>query len=143
MKSTHFQLSKLLIALLGVFISFSLFAEEKLPEELKGIGVTEHIGSKVDLDLTFKDETGKTVPLKTYFSGEKPVLFFLVYYECPNLCTFVLNGAIESLQRIDKLPGKDFEIVALSFDPTEGPELAAEKKTAFSHRDQGQYSQCV
>jgi len=104
---------------------------EKIPQELEGVGVEEHLGSKINTELTFQDETGATVPLKKYFNGTKPVLFFLVYYECPNLCTFVLNAAVDSIKKINLLPGKDFEMVAVSIDPRETPDLAQQKKTAY------------
>jgi protein SCO1/2 len=112
-------------------ISVICLGAEKIPDELKGIGINDTTGKKIDLNLTFKDETGKELPLQNYFSKGKPVLFFLVYYECPNLCTFVLNGAVDALKGIDKSPGKDFEIVALSFDPRETAELSVPKKAAY------------
>jgi protein SCO1/2 len=113
-------------------IIFSQYSSaEKLPPELEGVGVEEHLGSKINTELTFQDETGATVPLKKYFNGTKPVLFFLVYYECPNLCTFVLNAAVDSIKKINLLPGKDFEMVAVSIDPRETPDLAKQKKEAY------------
>jgi protein SCO1/2 len=104
---------------------------EKVPMELQGVGVDEHLGSKINLELGFTDDSGKPVQLKKYFNGSKPVLFFLVYYECPNLCTFVLNAAVDSIKNLNLLPGKDFEMVAVSIDPKETPDLAAKKKNAY------------
>ena len=113
-------------------ISLCSFAfAEKLPQELEDVGINEHLGSTLDLNTSFQDETGATVPLKKYFDGTKPVLFFLVYYECPNLCTFVLNSAVDSMKKMNWTSGKDFEVVALSFNPKETFDLAKEKKDAY------------
>jgi protein SCO1 len=103
-----------------------------VPDELKGIGITEHLGDQVFLgDYTFKNETGKDVKLADYFHAGRPVLLTLVYYECPNLCNFLLNGLVKSLKTLDWTPGKNFEIVTLSINPNEKPELAEKKKAAY------------
>ncbi len=122
-------LSIILIVLSFLFSCFS-FAE-KLPAELQDVGITEHLGDRINLALNFQDESGQNISLNKYFNGTKPVLFFLVYYECPNLCTMVLNGAIDSLKKINLKPGQDFDVVAVSFDPKENSELASEKKKAY------------
>ena len=74
------------------------------------------------------------LPLSTYFSGHKPVLLALVYYTCPMLCTLVLNGVESSLKAISLDPGRDFEVVAVSFDPHDTPEIAAAKKANYLQR---------
>ncbi len=103
-----------------------------IPDELKGIGITEHLGDQVPLsDYTFKNEVGKDVKLADYFHAGRPVLLTLVYYECPNLCNFLLNGLVKSLKNLDWTPGQNFEIVTLSINPNEKPELAEKKKTAY------------
>src|SRR5690606_25129526 len=81
----------------------------------------------------FKDEHGNTVTLGDY-TGDKPIVFSLVYYGCPMLCGQILNGLTRSLQMLEDVPmvaGKEFEVVTLSFDPEEKPELALEKKKSF------------
>jgi protein SCO1/2 len=107
------------------------FAQE-IPKELKDVGIVEHLGDTVSVqDLTFKDESGRDVRLSEYFAPGRPVLLNLVYYGCGNLCSFVLNGLVSSLQKIDWVPGKQFELVTLSIDPTETPELAHRKKESY------------
>lgn len=101
------------------------------PKEMEGVQIVEHLGDKLPLDLTFRDETGAPVRLGQYFGGERPVLVTLVYYNCPMLCNLVLNGAIEGLRGVDFTPGVDFEIVTVSIDHREGPELAAAKKKTY------------
>src|SRR5580698_4417200 len=86
------------LCVLTAFLCSPASHAEKLPSELEGVGVDEHLGSTIDLSQNFKDENGTTVPLKKYFNGVKPVLFFLVYYDCPNLCTLVLNAAVDSMK---------------------------------------------
>ncbi|MCC7442982.1 MAG: SCO family protein [Bdellovibrionales bacterium] len=78
------------------------------------------------------NEEGKTVPLSRYFESGKPVLLSIVYYNCPSLCGFVLNGLLATLKNLEGwTPGDQFELVTLSMDHREGPELAREKKAAF------------
>jgi protein SCO1 len=104
---------------------------EKIPQELQDVGIDEHLGSQVDPKLSFVDDTGKPVQLGQYFGTTKPVLFFLVYYECPNLCTFVLNAAVDAMKDLPWNAGQKYEVVAVSVDPREKPELAARKKQAY------------
>jgi protein SCO1 len=101
-----------------------------VPEALRGIGIDQRLDESVPLDLTFRDETGETVRLGSYF-GSRPVVLALVYYECPMLCTLVLNGLISSLKALSFDAGREFDVVAVSFDPEETPELAAAKKETY------------
>ncbi len=102
-------------------------AEDPLPSQLEGVGIDQHMDAQVPVDLTFRDETGKTVVFGDLLGG-KPTILNLVYYECPMLCTLVLNGLLSSLRALPFEVGKEFNIVTLSIDPGEGPELAAAKK---------------
>jgi protein SCO1/2 len=103
-----------------------------IPDELNGIGITEHLGDQVSIDdYTFKNEAGQDVKLSDYFHAGRPVLLTLVYYECPNLCNFLLNGLVASLKTLDWTPGQNFEIVTLSINPNEKPVLAEKKKAAY------------
>ncbi|MDM7914193.1 MAG: SCO family protein [Candidatus Eisenbacteria bacterium] len=104
---------------------------EPLPQELEGVGITEHLNDPVPLDLRFRDEEGRDVALRDYFHQGRPVVLALVYYECPMLCTLVLNGMVEALKEVPMTPGKEYEIVAVSFNPTETPELAEMKKETY------------
>jgi len=96
----------------------------------QSITIEQKLNEQVPLDLTFRDETGRTVQLKQYF-GRKPVLLTLVYYECPSLCGLVLQGLLKSLRVLNYTPGEQFEIVTVSISPQETPELAAQKKLNF------------
>jgi protein SCO1/2 len=101
------------------------------PPGLEGVGIDQRLNEQVPLNLTFKDEQGKTVMLGDYFHEGRPVILNLVYYECPMLCTEVLNGLTSALKVIRFEPGKQFEIVTLSIDPRETPQLAANKKAMY------------
>jgi protein SCO1 len=103
-----------------------------IPDELKGIGITEKLGSTVDIqNLTFRNEAGESVVLADYFKSHRPVLLTLVYYECPSLCGFVLNGVKDSLKKFAWNPGEQFEMVTVSINPKETPELASAKKESY------------
>jgi protein SCO1/2 len=100
------------------------------PAILQEIGWDQNLGQKIPLDLRFKDETGRDVVLGDYF-GERPVVLSLVYYECPMLCTISLNGLARALEVLSFVPGQEFEVLTVSFDAREGPDLAAAKKKAY------------
>lgn len=109
----------------------SAFGNE-VPTELEAVGIQEHLGGQVSInDLHFKDDEGKDVTLSKYFSRGRPVLLAMVYYECPNLCNMLLNGLTDSLKSLDWTPGDQFDIVAVSINPRETPDLAAKKKAAY------------
>ena len=95
------------------------------------IGIEQRLGETLPLDLSFVDEAGRTVPLGGYF-GEKPVVLALVYYECPMLCTQVLNGLLRSLKVLAFSVGDEFDIVTVSIDPGESASLAAAKKREYT-----------
>lgn len=103
------------------------------PGVLQEVGFDQHLGESVPLDLTFTDETGSSVRLGDYF-GKKPVVLSLVYYKCPMLCTISLNGLAGALEVLSFVPGQEFEVVTVSFDPSETPQLAAAKKSAYMAR---------
>jgi protein SCO1/2 len=105
-----------------------------LPGGLLGVGIDQKLDQQVPLDLTFKDEAGRDVPLSAFFSKGKPVVLALVYYRCPMLCTQILTGLESSLKAVTFNPGQDFEVVAVSFDPKDTPELAASKKQTYLRR---------
>jgi protein SCO1 len=107
-------------------------AAERVPI-LREVGIDQKLDQQVPLDLPFTDETGKDVRLGDYFTT-RPVLLALVYYECPMLCTQVLNGLVGSLSGITFDVGKDFDLVVVSFDPGETPALAAERRKFFLKR---------
>lgn len=104
--------------------------ERELPQELRGVGIEQRLGEQVPLDLTFRDEDGREARLGQYFQG-RPVILVLAYYRCPMLCTQVLNGLLECLRGLVFDAGRQFQVVTVSFDPRERPELAAAKKASY------------
>jgi protein SCO1 len=109
--------------------------QDQKPRILEQVGIDQKLNTQLPLDLTFRDEHGKTVRLGDYF-GSKPVIVSLVYYRCPMLCEQVLNGMTAALNVLRFDVGKEFNIVTVSIDPTETPEIAAKKKEVFLHRYQ-------
>lgn len=107
-------------------------ATERIPL-LKDVDLVQRLGNGVPLDLPFVDETGKDVMLGDYF-GRRPVVLALVYFECPMLCTQVLNGAFSTMDAMPFTTGNEFDLVVVSFDPGETPALAAQKKRAYFER---------
>ncbi len=101
-------------------------------KELQGVGIDEKIGTNIDLNLTFKDENGETVTLAKYINGSHiPVIISPVYYSCPGLCNFHLNGLTDALKLMDWNVGDKFKVVAISFDAKETPDLALKKKASY------------
>jgi protein SCO1 len=99
----------------------------QMPSVLSQVSFDQRLNEQLPLDLQFKDEEGRPVRLGDYF-GHKPVVLAFVYYECPMLCTQVLNGLTTSLMVLHETVGREFDVVAVSFDPRETPVLASGKK---------------
>jgi protein SCO1/2 len=103
------------------------------PPGLKHVGIEQHLNDQIPPNLTFLDENGKAVRLGDYF-GKRPLILNLVYYQCPMLCGEVLSG-LESAMRVLKFDvGKDFDVLTVSFDPRETPQMAAAKKAEYLKR---------
>jgi protein SCO1 len=107
-------------------------ANEK-PSVLNGVGIAQHLNQQLPLNLAFTDETGRAVRLGDYF-GKRPAILALVYYQCPMLCSEELNGLTGALQMVKFVPGKDFNVIVVSIDPSEGPQLAEAKKRIYLKR---------
>ncbi|MGC2238208.1 MAG: SCO family protein [Pyrinomonadaceae bacterium] len=107
-----------------------------MPPALEKVGIEQKLDSSLPLEAEFKDENGKTVKLGEYFGKGRPIVLALVYYECPMLCNEVLNGLTGSLKGITFDAGKDFDVIAISFDARENdkPELAKNKKASYLAR---------
>lgn len=103
------------------------------PPGLKNVGVEQRLNQELPLDLTFQDESGKTVRLGQYF-GSKPVVLSFVYYRCPMLCPELLMGLESALRVLKFNVGDQFQVVTVSFDPRDTPELAAAKKATIISR---------
>ena len=122
---------KAVLPILAAALAAGAWAEQPLPPQLEGVGVTEQLGRNVDLNLTFVGESGRVVKLGDFFHQGRPVILNLVYYSCPMLCNLVLNGQTSAVGKLPWTPGNEFEIVTISIDPSETPELARQKKAAY------------
>lgn len=100
-------------------------------KELENVGIKEKIGQQLDLTLTFKNEEGQTISLGSLINGRLPVILSPVYYSCPNLCNFHLNGLTDALKEMDWSVGQKFQVIAVSFDSKETPEVAKAKKANY------------
>ena len=103
------------------------------PPKLENVGIEQHLDAQVPLDLTFRDETGKTVKLGDYF-GRKPIILDLAYYNCTMLCGEVLLGLTGAMKMVSFNAGDQYDVVIVSFDPKDTPELAAAKKNEYVQR---------
>jgi protein SCO1/2 len=128
--------SGVMAALVFALLGSSVRADEpagQVPLILRDIGFDQRLGERLPLDTQFRDEAGRTVRLGQYF-GQKPVILSVVYYECPMLCTLTLNGLVSALDTLSFDVGREFEVVTVSFNSRETPELAAAKKAAYLKR---------
>lgn len=96
-----------------------------------GVGVDEHLGAAIDLDLQFIAENGYPVALRDFFHKGKPVILDLIYYSCPMLCNLILNGQAQVMREIPWNPGDQYEVVTISIDPNESFDLARRKKESY------------
>src|SRR5437870_1150832 len=104
-----------------------------MPRALREIGFDQNLDQSIPLDVTFRDESGRDVRIGDYF-GKRPVVLVFAYYDCPMLCTQVLNGLASALNVLSLMPGKDFEIVTVSFNPADTPASATTKKAVYLER---------
>ena len=122
------------LALTGV-MAFSAEAQRATtPAILSKVGITQNLNARIPPDLVFRDETGKSVRIGDFF-GQKPIVLSLVYFDCPALCTEVLNGELRTMKAISLDLGKDFDAVTVSFEPKDTPALAKAKRDVYA----GQY----
>jgi protein SCO1 len=115
-------------ALLGT--NALVLAQPNVTSPVSAYSYEQRMGAQVPPDLKFFDETGKEVTLGDYF-GKRPIFLVIVQYHCRMLCTEVLNGLVEALRGMPGEPGDQFEVLTISFDNRETPELAAEKKAKY------------
>ena len=105
---------------------------------LDKVGIAQHLNQQLPLNLTFTDDAGRQVQLAQYFgpsaAAKRPAILALVYYQCPMLCSEELNGLVGALQMVSFRAGKDYDVVIVSIDPTEGTDLAAAKKRTYVKR---------
>jgi protein SCO1/2 len=109
-----------------------LVTGHELPTELQNVGIKEqHLGERLDLSLPFVSDTGEAVTLGQYFKKDRPVLMAMVYYTCPALCNYHLNALTEAMKQLKWTAGSEFEVVAVSMNHREGPDVAAKKKANY------------
>jgi protein SCO1 len=108
-------------------------AGDQLPQVLQKVGVAQHLNQQLPLDAAFVDESGKPVKLGDYF-GKHPAILAMVYYTCPMLCSEEMDGLTSSLEMVKLTPGKDFDVVIVSIDPSDSPEQAAKSKALYVKR---------
>lgn len=106
---------------------------DQLPQVLQRVGVTQHLNQQLPLDAQFVDDTGKQVRLGDYF-GKHPAILTMVYFTCPMLCSEELDGLAGALEMVKLTPGKDFDVIVVSIDPSDTPETAAKKKAYYLKR---------
>jgi len=119
--------------IVAIWLGATAIADDRRPPGLRGVGLEQHLDAALPLDLPFRDESGAAVRLGDYF-GRGPVILTLVYYECPMLCTEVLNGLVKSLGVLSFTVGKDLTVVTVSFEPDDTPVAAAAKKASVLTR---------
>lgn len=103
----------------------------EVPAQLVDIGITPHLGDKIDLDAKFIDHNGREVTLREYTKNGKPLLLSLAYFNCPSLCNFHLNGLNDAFKQMKEPLGKEFNLVVVSFEPKETTALAAQKRESY------------
>lgn len=104
---------------------------EPLPDDLEGVGITEHLGTELPLHLSFTDDRGKAVLLSDYFDGRRPFLLTLNYSSCPMLCSLQLNALVEGMSAMKMSIADEFEVLTVSIDPTESTTLARQTKQRY------------
>jgi protein SCO1/2 len=104
--------------------------QQGLPKIEKNVGIDQHLGEQVTLSLPVRDENGTTTTLGSYF-GKRPVILVMAYYECPNLCTMVMNGVFAGIMPLSLVAGKDYDVVSVSINPHDSSALAKAKKNTY------------
>jgi protein SCO1/2 len=126
--------STIYVPLVLTLISGGLYAANgpNRPPDVNGIGIDQKLNAQIPLDTIFRDESGALVPLRSFF-GSRPVVLVPVYFRCPMLCSQILAGVVAGLRPLSLRPGRDFDVVAISFDPGDTPAEATLKRTQYSH----------
>lgn len=123
--------SSTLLVLVSSVIPLSAGAAEKLPKQLEGVTIAEHLGQTIPLDTPFVDHEGKKVTLRDAFRGELPVLLTLNYYRCRTLCSLQLNALVQGMRELGWKIGEKYKVVTISINPKETPKLAREKRANY------------
>jgi protein SCO1/2 len=139
--------SRLLLTAIALFAAASVAHAEAMlssgeprivgapvPPGLAEVGIDEHLGAELPLDLRFRDHTGVRIRIDQYFQGRRPVIFNLMYHRCTMLCSVVLDALATELKQLDWTVGKEFDVVTLSIDPNDGPDVATRKRNLILAR---------
>lgn len=119
-----------ILAVLALLSFAPARAAEERPLALESVGINPTMGASLPLDEVFVNESGRAVPLRSFFDGTRPVIFVMNYYSCPMLCGLLLNGTRDALQEINWRPGDHYKVVTISIDPKEDSDLAEAKRTS-------------
>jgi protein SCO1/2 len=120
----------MLLSLIGIAAVSASAQQASMPTILNQVGITQNLNAQIPPDLVFRDETGKSVRIGDFF-GQKPIVLSLVYFDCPALCTEVLNGELRTMKAISLDLGKDFDAITVSFEPKDTPALANAKRDVY------------
>ena len=123
----HFYGIVVFCATASISAAAAATASNTLPNYLQGIGIHQNLNAQVPLNAQFTDSTGRQVRLGDYL-GRRPAVLALVYYTCPMLCDQLLRGVVDGIKPLSLTPGRDFDVIAISINPSEGPAEAAEKR---------------
>lgn len=105
------------------------------PKQLDNVGIVEKLGTDLNkLKINLINEEGKETPIANYFGHNRPVVVSLVYFSCPSLCNLHLNGVLDALKQLSLVAGKDYDLLAVSFDPKEDSDLASAKKFTYQEK---------
>ena len=121
---------------LAVLCTAGLFAQTSIDdtsEAIADVGVDEKRGDMLDLQVSFTDRNGEKVQLSELIEGDLPIVLAPVYYNCPSLCTMVLNGVTDLIDELALVPGRDYRIINVSFDPRDSHEVAAKKAVNYNN----------
>lgn len=125
-------LAALAFALLAIACPRAASAKDtSVPVELEGIDIEDRQGALVPRDIALRDQSGRAVTIGDYLDGKRPVMLVLAYYDCPMLCTLVINGALEEMKKLPWTAGNEYRVVVVSFDPRDTTESAAKKRLNY------------
>jgi protein SCO1/2 len=129
---TRLLFAVLTLALAALFSARPASAKDtSVPVELQGIDIEDRQGAPLPRDIALRDQAGKSVTIGDYLDGQRPVLLVLAYYECPMLCTLVINGALDEMKKLRWTAGDEYRVVVVSFDPRDTSEGAAKKRMNY------------
>ena len=117
---------KFVLIILSLSFALTSHAQMKAPADL---GIDEKLGSQVAMDISLKDENSNDITLRQLI--DKPTILIFNYFRCPGICPVLISNVVSVINRIQPEPGKDFRLVAVSFDPTDTPQIAREKKANY------------